>query len=219
MQQLLTLAKKSQELLWNGKCTAELSKDFNDGYLMRLSAAYQHFVKGPDGTLQAHKASGDARMTGPLFLEIYGWKINNKPNETMEKEVPEDESGAIGADPAELSHEDDKLKAHRWGQHHRLQGPFRVQRHRRGCQHESSSIEDENSHQRHPKDGGRSRSQRIQLGTPWHVSRGVKDLAPRLRDACNGIFPSDANRVALGGGAKLRSCDHKKYKSFEPLIL
>ena len=100
MQQLLTLAKKSQELLWNGKCTAELSKDFNDGYPMRLSAAYQHFVKGPDGTLHAHKASDDARMTGPLFLEIYGWKINNKPNETMEKEVPEDESGAIGADPA-----------------------------------------------------------------------------------------------------------------------
>ena len=69
---------------------------------MRLSAAYQHCVKGPDGTLQAHKASDDARMTGPLFLEIYGWKINNKPNETMEKEVPEDESGAIGADTAEL---------------------------------------------------------------------------------------------------------------------
>ena len=97
----------------NGKCTAELSKDFDDGYLMRLSAAYQHFVKGPDGTLQAHKASDDARMTGPLFLEIYGWKINNKPNETMEKEVPEDESGAICADPAELSHEDDKIKAKR----------------------------------------------------------------------------------------------------------
>ena len=90
--------------------------------------------------------------------------------------------------------------------HNRIHIPFRVRRHRRGCQHESSSIEDENSHQRHPKDGGRSRSQRIQLGTPWHVSRGVKDLAPRLRDACNGIFPSDVNRVALGGGAKLRSC-------------
>ena len=87
-------------------------------------------------------------------------------------------------------------------QHHRLQGPFRVQRHRRGCQHESSSIEDEISHQRHPKDGGRSRSQRIQLRTPWHVTRGVKDQAPRRRDAWNGSFPSDANRVALGGGAK-----------------
>ena len=89
---------------------------------------------------------------------------------------------------------------------HRLQGPFRVQRHRRGCQQEFSSIDDENSHQRHPKEGGRSRSERIQMGTPWHVSRGVKDLASRLRDACNGIFPSDVNRVALGGGAKLRSC-------------
>ena len=81
---------------------------------------------------------------------------------------------------------------------HRLQGPFRVQRHRRGCQQEFSSIDDENSHQRHPKEVGRSRPPRIYMGTPWHVSRGVKDLAPRLRDACNGIFPSDVNRFALG---------------------
>ena len=80
---------------------------------MRLRAACQHCVKGPNGTLQAHKASDYARLTGPLFLEIYSGQINNKPNETMEKEVPEDESGAIGADPAELSHEDDKIKAKR----------------------------------------------------------------------------------------------------------
>ena len=120
------------------------------------------------------------------------------------------ESKAVDPLPQPRNHDEKRThmhdSTHRWGQHHRLQGPFRVRRHRRGCQHESSSIEDENSHQRHPKDGGRSRSQRIQLGTPWHVSRGVKDLAPRLRDACNGIFPSDVNRVALGGGAKLRSC-------------